>query len=925
MTPEHPRRGPAARLHRWLSASIANRITLAAVSLTMTVVLALGLISAMAVRQQIVVSVNADLEAEARLVEQELLHNLGTIAKDLGDLANNSFIANGLVDSQGRDTYLLPFLLEHRAPVDVPLTIALLDFQGRQIAANNTDSGRSWAALAGAEKAIETGSQQAELVRESGVPFLSVAMPVVFPPTGQPEGVIVGMASLGEIFKVSTRSLGANSLTELLIKGASLSGGEGFRGSGFMRVERRLDLPPPLQTLSLSVVLARTRAAMVAVMRWVILVYAMIGLVTLLLVFTLARVTTSRLLLPLESLSGTAREIAASGSLAIAADATGRDEIGMLAVAFNNMIEKLRASRDELESLVAARTSELRESEQRLLLHVQQTPLAAIEWDTSGRIVRWNPAAERIFGYTPAEAIGKSIELVFLGGAGPEAQSSWCELGDKSAGGMRVARHVTRQGGAILCEWFTTPLIKADGQVAGVASLAQDITARRQAEVLAGIQRDLSLQLSSTSNLGDALDNVLDAACRIEGIDCGAVYLVDPQIGTMHLSAHRGFSPASGVPVAHFEADSASVLFVMKGRTAFMGRAGHFKFNDARLLSEGIKALAIMPIMYEKRVIACLSLASHTVDFIPTGTRRALEAIAAQIGGTLARLRAETSLELSHQKLEELNQNLERRVEQEIRLRLEKERLLVQQSRLAAMGEMIGAIAHQWRQPLNTVAAVVQDLGDAQAFGALDKAYLDRGVDTAMQQIRFMSKTIDDFRNFFQPEKEKRFFDVQQAAADVLAMFSPQLVAHRISCRLTCAVHGTTYTDFSAPIRSCGEMQLLGYENEMKQVFLNLLANAKDAILERREKTRAQPEEQGRVALEFAQKGGKILVRVSDNGGGIPEGVLERIFEPYFSTKEQGRGTGIGLYMSKMIVEGNMGGRISARNIDGGAEFSIEV
>lgn len=919
------RRGPGVRLRLWLSSSIANRLTLAAVSLTMVVVLSLGLISALVLRQQYAASINADLEAESRMVEQQLRQILGVIAKDLADLAENSFIANGLVDSLGRETYLLPFLLEHRTPVGVKLTISLLDFRGNRIATNTPDAKRPWAVLSSVEKALEKGAAQVELDREFGATFLSVAVPVIFPPTGQPEGVIVGTVNLEEIFKESTRTLGADDLADLLSNGASLSGGGRFRGSGFIRVERRIDLPPPLDTLSLSVVQARTKAAMQATMRWVAAVYAMIGLVTLLLVFALARMTTRRLLLPLASLSRTASDITESGSLAITAETGDRDEVGRLARVFNAMIEKLRAARDELEAQVEARTFELRQSEQRLLLHVQQTPLAAVEWDNNRRIVRWNPSAERIFGYTPAEAIGKSAELIFTGNRRVESQRVWHGREARSGGGTRVERHITKGGDAILCEWYSTPLTLADGQVAGVASLAQDVTARRQAEVLTGIQRDLSLLLSSTSDLGKALDYVLEATCRIEGIDCGAVYLVDPQTGTMHLAAQRGFSPGSKVPVAHYEAESASVLFVMKGRTALMGRAGHFKFSDASLLNEGIKALAIVPILYEKRVIACLSLASHTVEIISADTRGALKAIAAQISGTLARLRAEADLERSSRKLEELNQNLEVRVEQEIHLRLEKERLLVQQSRMAAMGEMIAAIAHQWRQPLNSVAAVVQDLGDAQAFGALDKAYLDRGVETAMRQIHFMSKTIDDFRNFFQPEKEKRTFDVKQAAAEVLKMLLPQLVAHRISCRITCAVHGMTFTDFSAPIRSCGEMQLFGYENEMKQVYLNLVVNAKDAILECREQAGARPEEQGQIVLEFARAGEKILIRVSDNGGGIPAGALDRVFEPYFTTKEQGQGTGIGLYMSKMIVEGSMGGRISVQNVDDGAQFTIEV
>jgi signal transduction histidine kinase len=255
----------------------------------------------------------------------------------------------------------------------------------------------------------------------------------------------------------------------------------------------------------------------------------------------------------------------------------------------------------------------------------------------------------------------------------------------------------------------------------------------------------------------------------------------------------------------------------------------------------------------------------------------------------------------------------------------ESERILVHQSRLAAMGEMIGAIAHQWRQPLNAVNAIIQDLKDAYEYGVLDRTYLDRSVTNAMQQIQFMSKTIDDFRNFFHPDKTKKSFDVKQAAGEVLTLVSSQLAAHGISYRITCHVHNQTFEDFTSPVIPCGEMMILGYENEMKQVFLNLINNAKDAILECREHGLMGPGVKGVISVEFKRPGERVVISVTDNGGGIPAENLDRIFEPYFSTKEQGQGTGIGLYMSKVIIENSMGGRLTVRNAGGGAEFMIEV
>lgn len=278
----------------------------------------------------------------------------------------------------------------------------------------------------------------------------------------------------------------------------------------------------------------------------------------------------------------------------------------------------------------------------------------------------------------------------------------------------------------------------------------------------------------------------------------------------------------------------------------------------------------------------------------------------------------------AEKELSDLNRTLEQRVETEMRHRLENERMLIQQSRLAAMGEMIGSIAHQWRQPLNAVSAIVQDVRDAYACQALNESYLNRSVDGAMDNIRFMSKTIDDFRNFFRPDKEKVAFDIKQAAAEVLRMVAPQLKALHIECSLTCLVHDKTFTDFADPVTSCGEMTVTGYENESKQVFLNLLTNARDAILERRNR-QGDSSLPGRITMTFDNRGDRVFIRVADNGCGIPEDILGLIFDPYFTTKDASRGTGLGLYMCKMIVEKNMGGALSARNVNGSAEIKIEV
>ena len=248
--------------------------------------------------------------------------------------------------------------------------------------------------------------------------------------------------------------------------------------------------------------------------------------------------------------------------------------------------------------------------------------------------------------------------------------------------------------------------------------------------------------------------------------------------------------------------------------------------------------------------------------------------------------------------LKGLNDSLEQRVREESAKNREKDHLLIQQSRLAAMGEMIGNIAHQWRQPLNTLGLALANLEDAFNYNELTGEYLGKQVAEGKQLIQKMSSTIDDFRNFFRPHKEAEPFSAAQAINVAVSLVSASFRNNNISIAL-----------------ELGEDAFIqGFANEFSQVLLNLFANAKDAILQ-------QHIADGKVSVRLARDGQWVDVTVADNGGGIPAGVMEKIFEPYFSTKE--RGTGIGLYMSKMIIENSMRGQINVCNRGNGAEFTV--
>lgn len=252
----------------------------------------------------------------------------------------------------------------------------------------------------------------------------------------------------------------------------------------------------------------------------------------------------------------------------------------------------------------------------------------------------------------------------------------------------------------------------------------------------------------------------------------------------------------------------------------------------------------------------------------------------------------------AEESLRRLNETLEQRVKAEAAKNREKDHLLIHQSRLAAMGEMIGNIAHQWRQPLNALGLLLSNIQDAYAHHECDQDYLDESVAKGQRLIGKMSSTIDDFRNFFKSDRETTRFSLEGAVRDALSVVEASFISSGITVALDVKQ----------------DVSVMGFPNEYAQVVLNILGNAKDAIL-------TGKVQNGRVEIAIGQDEEQAYVSIRDNGGGIAGEVMEKIFDPYFTTRE--KGTGIGLYMSKMIIENNMGGRIEVRNTGDGAEFRI--
>ncbi|WP_420265409.1 ATP-binding protein [Candidatus Magnetominusculus dajiuhuensis] len=255
--------------------------------------------------------------------------------------------------------------------------------------------------------------------------------------------------------------------------------------------------------------------------------------------------------------------------------------------------------------------------------------------------------------------------------------------------------------------------------------------------------------------------------------------------------------------------------------------------------------------------------------------------------------------------LRELNTGLEQRIRKEAERRLVQERLLIQQSRMAAMGEMISAIAHQWKQPLNTLALMVQNMEEDLEENKIDRLYVNNVIVESMKLINYMAETVEDFRNFFKPAKDMSPFSLKKAVEDILALIYLQFIKRNIDATVECK----------------GDPMILGYPNEFKQAILNLVNNARDAIMERKRRLKGTMG-RGRISIKITEDREDAVVQICDNGGGVREDIVNKIFDPYVTTKGE-KGTGIGLYMSRSIVEKNMNGRLEFNNIKDGACFTI--
>lgn len=231
-----------------------------------------------------------------------------------------------------------------------------------------------------------------------------------------------------------------------------------------------------------------------------------------------------------------------------------------------------------------------------------------------------------------------------------------------------------------------------------------------------------------------------------------------------------------------------------------------------------------------------------------------------------------------------------------------KEEIMIAQSRHAAMGEMIGMIAHQWRQPISIVSMIANNMLLDVELGEVNEQRCYTQANDIIEQTEYLSKTIDDFRNFFRPNKEKDIVCIEDVILETQKIIGSSLENSAVELI----------------VKNGNKKQIKTYSRELLQVFINIIKNAKEALVENRSKDR-------KITISITDDEENVVTTFYDNGGGIDKDIKDKIFEPYFSTKVEQTGTGLGLYMSKIIIQKHLNGIISVENFKDGACFTISI
>lgn len=611
-------------------------------------------------------------------------------------------------------------------------------------------------------------------------------------------------------------------------------------------------------------------------------------------------------------------------------------EFNLLAVNFQVMAEALgekfkeiKTANEELEARVIERTkrlseanqslateiqerqrieAEIRKSQQRLALMVEQTPLAVMEWNMDFEVVSWNPAAEGIFGYTADEAIGTRIaEKIVPPEWVAHVQQVMGDLIEQKGGTRSTNENIRKDGQRIICQWYNTPLINPAGDCIGIASMIQDITERQRAEVELRESEQRFRDVSEAA--GEYLWEI--------GLEGSYTYLSD------RVEAVKGYPTRDLLGRSPFE-----IMYggdhqqVQESLNQAIEHHSTFKIEHRNVTPEG-------EIVWEEvNGVPRLDEQGNLIGFRGTGL------------SITDRKRSELELRQSEARLRQKAEELE----QALRELQHTQAKLVQSEKMSSLGQLVAGVAHEINNPVNfiygnlthaeeyveellaviasyqqhypePVAAVEEQLQDSDVEFLVED--FPRLIESMREGARRIREIVASLRNFSRlDEADSKLANLHEGLDNSLMILRSRLKEQGDRPEIQV-------------IRDYGELPPIDcYPGQLNQVFMNILANSIDALEERdRHRTREQMQQQPScIWIHTQPQGDRARISIRDNGNGIPEEVQEKIFNPFFTTKEIGKGTGLGLSISYQIIVDRHAGSVECHSSLGqGTEFVLEI
>jgi len=509
------------------------------------------------------------------------------------------------------------------------------------------------------------------------------------------------------------------------------------------------------------------------------------------------------------------------------------------------------------------------------LFHIQMERMkdsAIFTIDADGIVLDWNPGAERLAGYSAEEIVGKNFSS-FYSEEGRNAGKPQEDLVTAAAEGQVEGerRRIRKDGSGFWADVMITALHDETGTLRGFSEVTRNITERKQWE-------------TEVQDAQKYAENIVETVR-----ESLVVLNSDLKVLTANHSFYDTFKVTQEETIGNFIYDLGNrqwdipqlkVLLeeILPNESVLHGYQVEHDFQD----------IGRKTILLNAREIYRENMGSHIILL-------AMEDIT-------ERRQAEDALAEKRHELENMNAYLEERIENAVIELRQKDQILLLEYRQAVLGQLINNIAHHWRQPLNALGLIIQQVPMFYQSGEFSMEYLKENTAQAMGIILDMSRTIDEFRNFFRTDQKAIDFNVNEVIARTLFLIEESFKDNAINITLHYE----------------GDPLINGYPNEYSQALLNILINARDALVESKI---ADPH----ISLHIFTEGDKAVVTITDNGGGIADENLRRLFDPYFTTKGPSKGRGIGLYMSKTIIEKNMKGILTVSNTESGAEFRVEV